>query len=452
MDTSPKEPAPSGIDRPDAWRAACADAACAVLFVALCLAGSGLLTTLRVEQRLRIDAAELGSVKYGLLNADVWVRQISAIADHKLRTLHMTSDDRLRFKKTVERILGVLIDEVDRHLRKVNASGTWLQKAKGEIKQSIQDTLIDMDDVKAAIPEYAERILDELETPAAKADLYRFFDSQLNRAAMSTFGGVDMRRIHDIRRLYDCADTDRCHGEIANRMDRAEYRSRLLFAATLCLYLAIFLAARRPLHSPRRLRLALLLGSTAVLLACGVLAPMIDIEAKISDLRFMLLGEPIQFTEQVLYFQSKSVLDVVEVLIDTHEADMILVGVLLVAFSVVFPLAKLLASYACLFGAAALRGHPIVRFFAYRSGKWSMADVMVIAMFMAYIGFNGIISSQLSRIGAAAPGQLEILTTNGTALRTGFYMFLSFCIASLLVASMLESAVAARGDAQPKDV
>jgi hypothetical protein len=47
-----------------------------------------------------------------------------------------------------------------------------------------------------------------------------------------------------------------------------------------------------------------------MLLVAGVTTPMIDMEAKISQMSFVLLGHPIHFENQVLYFQSKSILDV----------------------------------------------------------------------------------------------------------------------------------------------
>jgi uncharacterized paraquat-inducible protein A len=31
----------------------------------------------------------------------------------------------------------------------------------------------------------------------------------------------------------------------------------------------------------------------------------------------------------------------------------------------------------------------------FKTGKWSMADVIVVAIFMAYIGFSGIVGEQL---------------------------------------------------------
>ena len=44
-----------------------------------------------------------------------------------------------------------------------------------------------------------------------------------------------------------------------------------------------------------------------------------------------------------------------------------------------------------------MRGR-VVNFFAFHSGKWSMADVTVVAIFMAYIGFNGILDDQMESL------------------------------------------------------
>ncbi len=65
-----------------------------------------------------------------------------------------------------------------------------------------------------------------------------------------------------------------------------------------------------------------------------------------------------------------------------------------------------------------------------------MADVMVIAIFMAYIGFNGIIKSQLDQLSSAAKG-LDILTTNGTLLQPGYYLFLTYTLLALFFAEFL---------------
>jgi hypothetical protein len=65
-----------------------------------------------------------------------------------------------------------------------------------------------------------------------------------------------------------------------------------------------------------------------------------------------------------------------------------------------------------------------------------MADVMVVAIFMAYIGFNGIVGSQLDMLENSSES-VEIFTTNGTRLLGGFYLFLGFCLSSLALSEIL---------------
>jgi len=89
----------------------------------------------------------------------------------------------------------------------------------------------------------------------------------------------------------------------------------------------------------------------------------------------------------------------------------------------------------------------IVRFFALKSGKWSMADVLVVALFMTHIGFDGVISTQLNQLKQAAAG-MNVLTTNNTRLEAGFFLFLGFCIAGMLLGMALERS--SRKSASPR--
>jgi hypothetical protein len=119
----------------------------------------------------------------------------------------------------------------------------------------------------------------------------------------------------------------------------------------------------------------------AVLLVGGVLAAMIEVEAKIAHLRLTFLGQPIEFGEQVLYFQSKSVLEVFQTLVTQGKPDMWIVGVLVLMFSVVFPILKILTSVFYLHKPSLVRENRVARFFVLESSKWSMADVMAFAIY-----------------------------------------------------------------------
>ncbi|MHB9103287.1 MAG: paraquat-inducible protein A [Sulfuricella sp.] len=151
---------------------------------------------------------------------------------------------------------------------------------------------------------------------------------------------------------------------------------------------------------------------------------------------FMLMGHPIHFENQVLYFQSKSILDVFWIMITHQDFQLKFVGVLLITFSIVFPLLKIVSSLGYYYDYRQAKENPVIRFFVLKSGKWSMADVMVIAIFMAYIGFNGIITSQLGHL-SSADQELVILTTNGTSLQPGFYLFLTYTLLALFLSEFL---------------
>ena len=69
-----------------------------------------------------------------------------------------------------------------------------------------------------------------------------------------------------------------------------------------------------------------------------------------------------------------------------------------------------------------------------------MADVLVVAIFMAFIGFNGIIDSQLGDLEDFVDG-VHILTTNNSSLEVGFYLFTSYCLLGLGSAVLVQRAM-----------
>jgi len=405
-----------------------------------------LIDNLRTHQQLVQDRAELRHVKYGMLNADQWVAQVSVIVEKKVQDLKIRGESRAALKRALERILDTLITEADRYIREQHNSGNWWNRTTGRVKERLRKAAMDTETLKAGIPEYAEQILVELENSDTRRELGDFLSGIIGDAASSTFAQVDDTLREAIRQSYQCTDDTSCKNAIGASLATIDAQSRYLMGAVLLCALLMLSVVRRTAAASQTLPWVLLSLSAMLLLACGVLTPMLEVEAQISKLHFMLLGYPVEFFNEVIFFQSKSILDVVEILTSTHEAEMVLVGGLLMTFSVIFPLLKLLASVVAVYNPRGLRQSALVRFFAFKSGKWSMADVMVIAIFMAYIGFNGMISNQLDLIthGAATAG-VDVITTNGTALQPGYLMFLAFCLFSMVVSSILESALG-RGD------
>jgi Paraquat-inducible protein A len=181
---------------------------------------------------------------------------------------------------------------------------------------------------------------------------------------------------------------------------------------------------------------------TFIVLFVGLTTPMIEIDARIKEMSFLLIGERISFHDQVIFFQSKSIVDVVRILIETGKYDSALVGILILIFSIVFPVGKLLATKFYLLGNERWRNNKVIQFFAFKSGKWSMADVKVVAIFMAYIGFKGILDSQMASLNLKTDS-LASISTNETTLQPGFILFLAFVLFGLILSVILQKITAA---------
>jgi uncharacterized paraquat-inducible protein A len=209
--------------------------------------------------------------------------------------------------------------------------------------------------------------------------------------------------------------------------------------ASSALGFLLLMAGRRTLS---RADVAVLMLFCIAMLAGGVLSPMLEVEVRVTKLDATLLGTPIEFREQSLYYRSKTVLEVFQTLIEMHRPAMSLVAVLVLMFSVVFPALKMLALSASLFRPSLLRNSRIVRLLAFELSKWSMADVMVLAIFMSFVAFNGVIESGLGGIRAEPAVQQLVIPTNSSMILPGYYLFIGFCLASIYLSKKLEHGIA----------
>jgi hypothetical protein len=392
----------------------------------------------------RTDLSELRDVKYGLLDADAWVEQIAAILGRKIEAFELTDANRPEVRDNVALVLDRLIVEVDDHLRQRNHEGPLHKRVTGAVRQMVQDALVDVGELRDRVPVYADAILDELGKPEPKRKVQDQLAAMLREMAGTTFARTDRSALEAVLARHGCVAVTDCEARLLEGSTAGQGRAVALTLAEGALVGGLFAFC---LYRSRRLtlaRMAVLTFAAVVLLAGGLLTPMIEIDARIAELSFQLLGEPVVFRDQVLYFQSKSIFDVVAILARSRAADMVLVAFLVVLFSVWFPLLKVAAGFVYLADWRGLRRSGLVRFFALKSGKWSMADVLVIAIFMAYVGFSGLVASQLQGI-AGVGAAVDILTTNGTALQPGFYLFLGFVLASLVLSHLLANSVEETG-------
>jgi hypothetical protein len=115
-----------------------------------------------------------------------------------------------------------------------------------------------------------------------------------------------------------------------------------MLGGVLLILLSWWLVRNRPdVHTPLY---AMSIVSALILLVVGLTSTMIQIDARIASMDFHLLGQDVKFKNQVLFFQSKSIVDVVHLLIQTGKIDTMIVGVLILIFSILFPVTKLLST------------------------------------------------------------------------------------------------------------
>lgn len=384
------------------------------------------------NQQSKQDSAEINNIKYGLFSVNKWKEQLTVIVTEEINKLSLTNANQQELKKHVEIQLNGLIDNIDKKIRSSN-KGT----AKGWMKQSFINAFVDLKDIKAGIPEYANAIMIEMTKAQTEHHLKNIVKDRIEKYFDKTFEVQDLSRLDNILQKTGAADIEGAKNklgqEIATNQRIINQEALLLIALSVILF-ALTGFSKTTLPAPQYI---LLLVALVILLLAGVTTPMIDMEAKISEMRLMLMGHSITFENQVLYFQTKSILDVFWVMVTNQDIQMKLVGVLMVAFSVVFPVLKMFSSLAYYYDFHKARTIRWIQFFVLKSGKWSMSDVLVVAIFMAYIGFNGIITSQFGSLNSADQ-ELVILTTNGTSLQPGFYLFLTYTMLALSLSGFLQ--------------
>ncbi|MBV72438.1 MAG: hypothetical protein CMH52_14025 [Myxococcales bacterium] len=382
-----------------------------------------------LRSEIALDLAELDHIKYGVFDVSTWAEIGAQVALTKVDQFELTPRRRDDLLPLIESALYNLMNSIDEAIGRLSTMKQ--QVASIALKEHI-------DPVK--IPTLARTILSRLETklsePETRQQLRRLLETELNLLRAETHTKVDRSVLIATMAKHGCTHRYPCRAQIAHDLDLASmaltHRSNAVLALSLFILLCCFIVG-----SPyTRLDLTLLALLSGVLWYGGISMPMLDVEAKLGALSIVIAGEAFTFANQLVFYQSKSIIDFVLLMVRSGQLDVMIVGLLIGLFSVIFPFFKLLCTGVCALFSRASKRSKVIQFFALKSGKWSMADVMVVSIFMAYIGFSRLIHTQLSQIGAQH-GDIDVLTTNGTGLQVGFYFFLAFCLLGLVLSSIL---------------
>ena len=388
---------------------------------------------------IKKDYSELNSITHGIMSVNIWKDHLTNMVLNRIDEFEFTPQQEDTLVLQVENILTAGIDKGD------SLMNLKQKTLKGKLRKFAVRTLVPEEKIRALVPMFAQTIVDEIQQPENKEALKYVIKSKLQEYSDMTHADSEMAdlRLKALFEKYEVPDLkafNRKTSEELRELEALTYSHTYTLLGIILPFLLLWWLSRnqKPLHIPLFIISVLF---SLVLLFAGITAPMIEIDARFQQVNFLLIGEQISFSDQVIFFQTKSILQVIGILFETGKVDSFIVGILILVFSIVFPLSKLISTQIYLAANKKLRKNKILKFFAFKSGKWSMADVYVIAIFMAYIGFQGILDNQLSNLNMETESLVSI-STNKTSLHPGFIIFIGFVLFSLILSTILKKMTA----------
>lgn len=384
--------------------------------------------------QIKKDSSKINSITYGILSVNIWRDHVTNIILKSIDEFELTTKQKDTLNYEINQVLNTIVDKAESLLDEKQTT------LKGKLRKFAINTIVKEEDVRALLPIFSKSIVEEIQKPKNKNAIKYLVSSKLQQYSDKTqANAVDYLLISSLLTKYEAADLNEFNLKVETQLQHLQeeiYFYTFLTLGIVISFLLLWWLVRhyKAVHTPLFIISVLL---ALVILAAGLTTPMIEIDARFKEVSLLLIGEEISFKNQIIFFESKSILDVVSILIETRKFDSVLVGVLVLVFSIILPIAKLLSTQIYLAGSARLRSNSIINFFAFKSGKWSMADVYVIAIFMAYIGFKGILDNQLSLLNVQSES-LASITTNKTSLQPGFIIFIGFVLYNLVLSVILK--------------
>lgn len=405
-----------------------------ILLVIAGWSGFQVYTLAGKRAEIKKDYSVLNNITYGLLSVNAWRDHIVNVVTHRIDDFDFSPKQEAALTDEISVMLHSIINKADSLVDRKQKT------LKGKLKKFAFKALVNEDKIHDHVPLFAHTIVNEMKKPTNKEKLKYLVRSKLSEFGSITYDSVnDVKRVESILYKYEVSSVPAFNERsevLLSGLQEKSYFFTYVILGIMVVFLVMWWVLRnyRSTFTPFFI-ISVLLALTV--LAVGLTAPMIEIDARIKEMSFILVGEKISFHDQVIFFQSKSIVDVVRILIETGKYDSLFVGILILIFSILFPIAKLLATKAYLLGDAKWKSNKVINFFAFKSSKWSMADVNVVAIFMAYIGFKGILDSQLANLNMKTES-LASISTNETTLQPGFMLFLAFVLFGMVLSMILQ--------------
>ncbi|RYZ77416.1 MAG: hypothetical protein EOP04_31090, partial [Proteobacteria bacterium] len=252
-----------------------------ILALACLILAQQIIFKSKQNQQEKFDYSEVRHIRYGLFSINEWEKQISVIVSEEVKGLDIVNSNGAEVKKIVEAQLNVLIDKVAERIKKANEGSI-----SGKLKQSVIDTVVDMKDVKAGIPEYADEIIAEMNKSKNKKTVRKVVEKKVKEYFKKTFEEQDLSQLEQILARTASPNKESAQQKLSEAVAKHQpelFRLAWIFILVATLQFTVSGFSKGTLPPTQYLLLILTLGA---LLAAGVATPMIDLEAKISEMKF----------------------------------------------------------------------------------------------------------------------------------------------------------------------
>jgi Paraquat-inducible protein A len=386
---------------------------------------------------MKKDYMIINSISFGLLSVDEWRDNIVSAAKTSIQGYQLTPDQNDELKKQINQILNNIVNKA---ISNIQNPGKNLGKKLEKLAFNIS---VNPDKIRAEIPGYSALIIRELNKPASYSRIKEITQIELDSLGSQTYDlSKNSEKIitDSLFKKYQVLDKSSFETKLIARLAQIRmhtYYWALGMLAGVTLILLIWWLVRN-VPGVHTSLYVMSVFSALMLLAVGITSAIIQVDARISSMDFHMMGQIVGFKNQVLFYQSKSLVEVLQVLIRAGKVDTIIVGVTILIFCILFPLSKLFSTGVYMVEKQRWAKNKIMHFFAFESGKWNMADVLVLAILMTYIGFNGIVNSTLTDLNISND-TISSITTNNTSIQPGFIIFTGFVVYSLTLSLILKN-------------
>ncbi|WAC39914.1 paraquat-inducible protein A [Pedobacter sp. SL55] len=389
------------------------------------------------QEQLKEDYATINNITFGVFSLDLWTDKLSAIVNEKIKGFKISKEQRKEMKEEVEKQLHGMINEVVSEFEKP-------QKGLGnKLKKFAFKQLVDPKELHDQVPSFAQTIINRINSPRSINKLKGIASTEFNELAEQTYDSTATAQAKITKHLYQkyrVANLKSFNNHLESRFNsirKVTYYYAYAMLTCALVVICLWLPLRKKTHLHNTLFTFTLLIGLALLIV-GVTVSIIEVDARISVLELHLLGEKLVFNNQVLFFQSKSILGIAKVLIQQPKPDSVTVGILIILFVIILPLLRMVARGIHTLCKPVVAENKITQYLAFESDKWDMADVMVIGILMTYIGLNGILKSQLTDLNIKSD-VLATTTVNYTSLQPGYLIFVGYVILTFLVSYILRT-------------